>query len=197
MASSFPPLQDIVATAFLPHRRDADAAGGGTRLSAWSPSPERWTRRCSIEPRIRKPDPSPPTSLAEAERSTVTAEQSVAGRPHDCGDGGHYGCIVWHDETHGRWQCLQNRQFLHRVHRRCASERVAQQSGIIYDPPVAVPEPSTWAMMLLGFAGLGYASYRSTRRTARRHGESQKRVPSSLRLVIEVATFANRGITSL
>ena len=27
----------------------------------------------------------------------------------------------------------------------------------------AVPEPSTWAMMLLGFAGLGYAGYRRTR----------------------------------
>jgi hypothetical protein len=30
----------------------------------------------------------------------------------------------------------------------------------------AVPEPSTWAMMLLGFAGLGLASYRG-KRTAR------------------------------
>jgi PEP-CTERM motif len=29
--------------------------------------------------------------------------------------------------------------------------------------PGAVPEPSTWAMMLLGFAGLGYAGYRKTR----------------------------------
>ena len=28
----------------------------------------------------------------------------------------------------------------------------------------AVPEPSTWAMMLLGFAGLGYAGYRKARR---------------------------------
>jgi PEP-CTERM motif len=27
-----------------------------------------------------------------------------------------------------------------------------------------VPEPSTWAMMLLGFAGLGYAGYRETKR---------------------------------
>ena len=27
----------------------------------------------------------------------------------------------------------------------------------------AVPEPSTWAMMLLGFAGLGYAAYRKTK----------------------------------
>jgi hypothetical protein len=26
----------------------------------------------------------------------------------------------------------------------------------------AVPEPSTWAMMLLGFAGLGFVGYRST-----------------------------------
>jgi hypothetical protein len=28
---------------------------------------------------------------------------------------------------------------------------------------VAVPEPSTWAMMLVGFAGLGYAGYRRAR----------------------------------
>ena len=25
---------------------------------------------------------------------------------------------------------------------------------------ISVPEPSTWAMMLLGFAGLGFAGYR-------------------------------------
>jgi PEP-CTERM motif len=30
----------------------------------------------------------------------------------------------------------------------------------------AVPEPSTWAMMLVGFAGLGFAGYRPTRRSA-------------------------------
>jgi hypothetical protein len=30
----------------------------------------------------------------------------------------------------------------------------------------AVPEPSTWAMMLVGFAGVGFAGYRSTRRQA-------------------------------
>jgi len=29
-----------------------------------------------------------------------------------------------------------------------------------------IPEPSTWAMMLLGFAGLGFATYRATRRAA-------------------------------
>jgi hypothetical protein len=30
----------------------------------------------------------------------------------------------------------------------------------------AVPEPSTWAMMLLGFAGLGFAGYRRSRKEA-------------------------------
>jgi PEP-CTERM motif len=28
----------------------------------------------------------------------------------------------------------------------------------------AIPEPSTWAMMLLGFAGLGFAAYRKAHR---------------------------------
>jgi PEP-CTERM motif len=28
---------------------------------------------------------------------------------------------------------------------------------------VGTPEPSTWAMMLLGFAGLGFAGYRKAR----------------------------------
>jgi hypothetical protein len=30
---------------------------------------------------------------------------------------------------------------------------------------VAIPEISTWAMLLLGFAGLGYAGYRKSRAT--------------------------------
>jgi hypothetical protein len=30
----------------------------------------------------------------------------------------------------------------------------------------AVPEPSTWAMMLVGFAGLGYAGWRGSRKAA-------------------------------
>jgi PEP-CTERM motif len=34
----------------------------------------------------------------------------------------------------------------------------------------AVPEPSTWAMMLLGFAGLGFAGYRASRRTSTASG---------------------------
>ncbi len=30
----------------------------------------------------------------------------------------------------------------------------------------AAPEPSTWAMMVLGFAGVGFAGYRRTRKAA-------------------------------
>jgi PEP-CTERM motif len=30
----------------------------------------------------------------------------------------------------------------------------------------AVPEPSTWAMMLIGFAGLGFAGCKQTKRRA-------------------------------
>jgi hypothetical protein len=30
-----------------------------------------------------------------------------------------------------------------------------------------VPEPSTWAMMLLGFAGLGFVGYRQARKAGR------------------------------
>ena len=43
----------------------------------------------------------------------------------------------------------------------------ASNYSITYSPEVygAVPEPSTWAMMLLGFAGLGFAGYRASRRT--------------------------------
>ena len=34
----------------------------------------------------------------------------------------------------------------------------------INDAVMSVPEPATWAMMLLGFAGVGYAAYRRTKR---------------------------------
>ena len=30
----------------------------------------------------------------------------------------------------------------------------------------AVPEPSTWAMMILGFAGVGYMAYRRWRKSS-------------------------------
>jgi hypothetical protein len=44
---------------------------------------------------------------------------------------------------------------------------VVGSSGFSRVPPsMTVPEPSTWAMMLVGFAGLGYAGYRASRGAA-------------------------------
>jgi PEP-CTERM motif len=42
--------------------------------------------------------------------------------------------------------------------------------GFDQPTPPGTPEPSTWAMMLLGFAGLGFAGYR---RAARRGKPAQ------------------------
>jgi hypothetical protein len=39
------------------------------------------------------------------------------------------------------------------------------------DPTSTVPEPSTWAMMLIGFVGLGFAGYRA--RIRRGHGAAR------------------------
>jgi hypothetical protein len=38
----------------------------------------------------------------------------------------------------------------------------ASATGLVF----AAPEPSTWAMMVLGFAGLGFAGYRASRKAA-------------------------------
>ena len=48
-------------------------------------------------------------------------------------------------------------------------------SGVVaygYTPAtLAIPETPTWAMMLLGFAGLGYAGYRTSRKASGAHAE--------------------------
>jgi PEP-CTERM motif len=38
--------------------------------------------------------------------------------------------------------------------------------GVVSGRPSVVPEPSTWAMMLLGFAGLAFGGYRASRKGA-------------------------------
>ena len=43
------------------------------------------------------------------------------------------------------------------------SDTVGVANSFVVGPATTVPEVSTWAMMLLGFAGLGYAGLRSSR----------------------------------
>jgi PEP-CTERM motif len=43
---------------------------------------------------------------------------------------------------------------------------VSGPSSIEISEVASAPEPATWAMMLLGFAGLSYAGWRASRRTA-------------------------------
>jgi hypothetical protein len=45
-------------------------------------------------------------------------------------------------------------------------EQVSGYSGLDDINVTAVPEPSTWAMMLLGFAVVGFAAYRRKSRAA-------------------------------
>jgi hypothetical protein len=42
---------------------------------------------------------------------------------------------------------------------------VSQQTSLSAGAIGAVPEPATWAMMLVGFAGLGFAAYGASRRS--------------------------------
>jgi len=46
----------------------------------------------------------------------------------------------------------------------------------------AVPEPSTWAMMVLSFAGLGFAGYRARKRTVAMHSSTSRRCWRAWRL---------------
>jgi hypothetical protein len=43
-----------------------------------------------------------------------------------------------------------------------------------FSPETPVPEASTWAMMLAGFAGLGFLGWRGSRKTAARAAQGSK-----------------------
>ena len=48
----------------------------------------------------------------------------------------------------------------------CADSGSSFKFSPLVGAPTPAPEPSTWAMMLLGFAGLGFAGYRASRKSA-------------------------------
>ena len=54
-----------------------------------------------------------------------------------------------------------------------AQATIYSLTRLTIEPVEAVPEPSTWAMMLIGFAGLGYAGYRRAKRNAPAFADEQ------------------------
>jgi hypothetical protein len=61
--------------------------------------------------------------------------------------------------------------------------------NVTYD---AIPEPSTWAMMLVGFAGLGFIGYRRALRTTSARCMSENTLNAALRRM----GFRNEEMTS-
>ena len=49
----------------------------------------------------------------------------------------------------------------------CDETAFLDNVSLVTGAVISVPEPSTWAMMLLGFTGLGFAAYRRARAEAR------------------------------
>jgi hypothetical protein len=76
------------------------------------------------------------------------------------GSGSFYWCV---NSTNGG--CLQSESVVPQ-HFDDASAQFATLSGNQIIASTTVPEPGTWALMLLGFAGLGYAGFRQSRTRA-------------------------------
>jgi hypothetical protein len=62
-----------------------------------------------------------------------------------------------------RYRCGACRHFRHP---RPSRRRRSRKQQFVTATIAAVPEPSTWAMMILGFAGVGFLAYRRRSQTA-------------------------------
>ena len=58
--------------------------------------------------------------------------------------------------------CLRRRDFIKVI----GGTAAAWPEGLAAASVSTVPEPSTWAMMILGFAGVGFMAYRRRNKTA-------------------------------
>ncbi len=78
------------------------------------------------------------------------------------GSGNKYWCV---NSTNGG--CLQSESVVPQYYMDPTAQFVTLSGNqVIASAAAAAPEPATWAMMLLGFAGLGYAGFRQSRARA-------------------------------
>jgi hypothetical protein len=96
-------------------------------------------------------------ALAAANALDAALNGSTAAFVHMIGDGSVTSFVVQDNGTEGVFSLSGGNA--HHWQICCTSP---DESVAVF---AAVPEPSTWAMMLLGFAGLGLAGWRSRRRS--------------------------------
>lgn len=100
----------------------------------------------------------PPVSYTGAQLALISGEESSLLTPIPGGDATIDGSL-----TNGRWTFTDPSNDIISITVSNGTE-ISTNSFEIAQIATSVPEPSTWAMMLLGFAGLGFAGYRQTRR---------------------------------
>ena len=85
--------------------------------------------------------------------------------------------IALKPSTSGAW-CNRPRYILGVKPRRVSFSKtkakcVGDETVAVIVTTSSIPEPSSWAMMLIGFAGLGFAGYRAKRKGRASNGISQ------------------------
>jgi hypothetical protein len=66
--------------------------------------------------------------------------------------------------------------------------------SVVQTSPGGVPEPSTWAMILLGFAGVGYMGYRRAREPTDGEHHGGRSLPGTDQVLNEKALALRRQI---
>jgi hypothetical protein len=97
-------------------------------------------------------------SYTGAQLAVISGEERSVSDPIPGGDPTIYGGL-----TNGRWTFTDTSNDI--IGTTVSNgTAISSNSFEIAQITTSVPEPSTWAMMLIGFAGLGYAGYRTSRR---------------------------------
>jgi hypothetical protein len=82
---------------------------------------------------------------------------SIGGETDQVGCGGGPGCAIGSSDAYSSPSYDGSDIFSYSIER---DSSASNNGGGIWTEVAAVPEPSTWAMLLIGFAGIGFVTYR-------------------------------------